>query len=284
MLADRRVSSGDRVLQDNARKVVFLETADAVAMIGYSGLGSTVSGTEPSDWMGRVLRGRNFPLEESIWILAEAMERELPEHLLRLPRGLPPLHLVLINAFVGDEARLYSITLSAGQKPPKLLVERHIKRHGRPPRMAIAGSGAGYLWKTRARGWKRQVLKLVRAYDEGRIAADGVAHRLAQLNFAAFEACKTVGPRCGVFWRNRRSARDKEGGGNAHFSNVDRDAQGAPYPTIVLGHDLNAHVDAMTKYFREVFAAKDLGDAPPDPCGIHDAIEQLPAHPDEKIR
>jgi hypothetical protein len=57
---------------------MFLETTDGVAILGYAGLGATAGGTEPADWMAAVLRCRNFPLEQSLGILADAMKAQMP--------------------------------------------------------------------------------------------------------------------------------------------------------------------------------------------------------------
>ena len=56
LLADRRLSYEGRSPKDDARKVMFLETTDGVAILGYAGLGATARGTEPADWMSAVLR------------------------------------------------------------------------------------------------------------------------------------------------------------------------------------------------------------------------------------
>ncbi|MCI0429740.1 MAG: hypothetical protein L0210_04245 [Rhodospirillales bacterium] len=109
LLADRRLSIGGRPLKDDARKVMFLEATDGAAILGYAGLGATAGATEPSDWMERVLRGRNLPLEDSLRVLAGVMQRELPPHLIGIPS-----HHVIVPAFVGEEPRLYTIDLEKG--------------------------------------------------------------------------------------------------------------------------------------------------------------------------
>ena len=73
IVADRRLSYKGKPPKDDARKVMFLESPDGVALVGYAGLGSTAMGTEPADWMSAVLRGRNFPLEKSLHVLARAI-------------------------------------------------------------------------------------------------------------------------------------------------------------------------------------------------------------------
>jgi len=58
LLADRRLSFKDRPPKDDARKVMFLETTDGVAILGYAGLGVTGLGTEPAD---REAMKKQFP-------------------------------------------------------------------------------------------------------------------------------------------------------------------------------------------------------------------------------
>ena len=60
MCADRRISFETRAPKDDGRKLLRLDAADGFALLGYSGLGITALGTEPSDWMSNVLRGRDF--------------------------------------------------------------------------------------------------------------------------------------------------------------------------------------------------------------------------------
>src|SRR5262245_31137533 len=78
LLADRRLAYKGRPPKDNARKVMFLETNDGMAILGYAGLGATARGTEPADWMSAVLRGRNLPLEQPLRILADALKAQFP--------------------------------------------------------------------------------------------------------------------------------------------------------------------------------------------------------------
>jgi hypothetical protein len=111
LLADRRLSFKDRQPKDDACKIMFLETTDGVAIFGYAGLGATGLGTEPGDWMSAVLRGRDLPLDQSIVAVAEAMKKEFPRHMTRMPGGVVPAHHVMVPAFLGKEPRLYEIDL-----------------------------------------------------------------------------------------------------------------------------------------------------------------------------
>src|ERR1051326_836590 len=63
LMTDRRLTDRSGKTEDTARKTLLLGTSDGCALLGYCGLGKTESGTEPGDWMARVLRGRNCPLE-----------------------------------------------------------------------------------------------------------------------------------------------------------------------------------------------------------------------------
>ena len=92
--------------------MMFLETTDGVAILGYAGLGATARRTEPADWMGAVLRGRNFPLEAALAALANAMKDQLPRHLRQMPVGGTLSHQVIIPAFLGSEPQLYSIDMA----------------------------------------------------------------------------------------------------------------------------------------------------------------------------
>jgi hypothetical protein len=60
-------------------------------------------GTEPADWMSAVLRGRNLPLEQSLWVLTQAIEKQVPRHMLRMAKDEGRAHVVLVPAFLGKE-------------------------------------------------------------------------------------------------------------------------------------------------------------------------------------
>ena len=143
LLADRRLSRGTTVHSEDARKILLLETTDGVAILGYAGLGETVAGTEPADWMSRVLRGYNLPLEQMLPVLAGACKDQLPNHL----RGLPG-HCILVTAVVNGEPRLYTIELVYAPDGRQLwfrhtrhVYERPTLKKPRTPRLGLTGSG-----------------------------------------------------------------------------------------------------------------------------------------------
>jgi hypothetical protein len=112
VLADRRLSFNGRATRDDAHKIASIETNDGVAFLAYAGLGATAAGTQPSDWMSAVLRGRHLPLEAALQVLAEAMKAQLPQHLTKVSGTSGPAHIVLAPAFLNGEPRLYSIDLA----------------------------------------------------------------------------------------------------------------------------------------------------------------------------
>ncbi len=191
MLADRRLSYRGRPPKDDARKIMLLSTKDATAILGYAGLGATALGTEPSDWMSAVLRGRNMPLEASLGAIADAMKRQLPRHMLRIRGSSGPSHNVLVTALVGDEPRFYSIDLGflGDRRQFNFRYTRHTTNAGRVPRIVVAGTGGLYLSKEQT--WVRPLLSLVRDYDRKCISARPVADYLARLNNRAYLGIRT---------------------------------------------------------------------------------------------
>jgi len=175
LLADRRLSYERQKPKDDGRKVMFVDTTDGIAILGYAGLGATARGTEPADWMNAVLRGRNLPLEQSLAVLAEALKREFPRHM----AGVPSHH-VIIPAFLGNEPRLYTIDLVIDGKIKCFRYTRHVVNQlpapPRTPRLGVTGSGALYLAKNKE--WIRGLLRMVKAHDRGQVPLLAVAdHR-----------------------------------------------------------------------------------------------------------
>ena len=126
MLTDRRLTFRAQAPRDDARKMMFLQTVDGTAMLGYAGLGFT-GRTEPSDWMARVLRGRNVPLENALDILKQAVITHLRPHVDRLWQDRPG-HTIIIPAFLNRKPRIYTIDLITYGKTRKFAYRytRHI--------------------------------------------------------------------------------------------------------------------------------------------------------------
>jgi hypothetical protein len=294
LMADRRLSFANGDHRDDACKVVAVETLDGHALIGYAGLGITALGTEPGDWMSRVLRGRALSLEQSLGVLATAIQRELPPHLVRLSTKSGLAHFVLAAAVVNGRPRLYSIELEFSRKRAtrRFVFTSHVCPYpgSTPPRVAVAGSGLAHLSGDLAS--MRIVLKLISAYDRGRIRARAVAKYLASLNHRVHldVSDRSVGSRCIVVWRNHEGAGHREGSGAAFFDGVTADPGTCAIPTILHGRDINAFIGAIRPYmearFRRHLAGErdeDIAERGEDFDQMHRDIAALPASPDEKL-
>lgn len=289
LLADRRISYQYQPPKDDARKLLFLETIDGNAILGYAGLGITALGTEPSDWMSRVLRGHNLTLEESLGLLADASREKLPEHLETLPISNIRAHHIIIPAFVKGEPRLYSIDLVRPRdhsdylfRYTQHLSSRSPPKKRMPPRIAYSGSGAKHLQQ----GWDRKLLRILTAYEGGRISLSAVANAFAQLNNqVADKESKvkepTVGKRCIVAWRFQEG-----GGGHAFFDGTQQetDSFGTVIPTIGRGWDINAIVKAILPLTMPSLDGIIRGEIiESDRKLINAELAKLPHEPDDKL-
>jgi hypothetical protein len=291
LLADRRLSSNGRTMKDDARKVMFLETTDGVAILGYAGLGATALGTEPADWMSAVLRGRNLPLEQSLNVLAEAMKKQLPRHMVRMPGDGGPAHNVIVPAFLNNAPRLYTIDLAFApdRKNYRFRYTRHVidkpaLATARTPRLGIGGSGALYLIQDKK--WMRSLLRVVRAYDRGQVSSHAVGDYLANLNNEVHLGVtdKTVGPRCIVAWRNKKKGVHKGGGGHQFYTGTTRDASSFSLPSIGNGMDIHSLIGVMMPRMTKSFEALRAGKPFFDQDKIDEELARLPDKPDENLR
>jgi len=239
LAADRRLSIQGRAPKDDACKVMFVETSDGVAILGYAGLGATAAGMEPSEWMSNCLRGRKLTLEQSLSVLAKAIESRMPRHLLDFPMNLTAHHAVVAPAFVVNEPRLYmlQLKLSPDRKQKRMHFVRHMPWGGRkPPRFALAGSGAIVLVKNKE--WIRPLTRIIRAADRKQLALHLVPKYFAQINNNIQAVDAYVSSRCIVAWRNRKKGVHKGGGAQAFFTGTTRENEGMIIPTIGNGMDI----------------------------------------------
>jgi hypothetical protein len=61
--------------------------------------------------MSGVFRGGKFPLEQSLGVFADAMHKEFPRHMVRMPGKGGVAHNAIVPAFLRNEQRLCSIDL-----------------------------------------------------------------------------------------------------------------------------------------------------------------------------
>jgi hypothetical protein len=287
-LADRRLTNRRGVVLEDARKIMFLETSDGRATLAYAGLGATALGTEPADWMAAALRGRDQTLEESLGTLATALRREFPPHLQQLDIRGTPQHTVMAAGFLRGGSALYSIDLAldpAGK-------ERFFRytRHGNPPRLrpsriAYAGSGGSVIHGNKR--LRRELMRLVLAYEYGRVSRGTVADAFARVNHMVHRSLAdgSVGPNCIVAWRPR-SADARDGGGHYVYTGIDRDRDTPQLPTIARGMDVGAIANAILPHTVRVFEELLDGKSPvePDRTKIDDALRQLPQGHDERLK
>jgi hypothetical protein len=260
---------------------MFLQTTDGVALLGYAGLGATALGTEPADWMSRVLRGRNLPLEQSLGVLAEAVKKQLPRHLIRMPPNEIAAHHVIVPAFLHKEPRLYSIdmVLTPDRKDYRFRYTRHVlPATGGPPRIGVGGSSA--LRLIQDDGWMRDLVRVVRANERGNASSRAVADYLARLNSDVAATDELVGSRCIVARRVPSS-----GGEHWFYTGTKRDASTSSVPSIARGMDMHAFFGAMMPHFMKFGDAMLAGKPSPelDRDEVNAALARLPRNPDENL-
>ena len=200
VVVDRRLSyGGRRPPVDDAVKIMDLETTDGHGLLAYAGLGATPRGTQPSEWMSAVLRGRGgMTFEQTLGVLADAATRELPKYLVSVPGGS---HSIVIPAFVrGIGSRLYTIDNvvhpKTGQHWYRYTSHQRTADPGSPSaRLAFAGTGGEYIYRNKDRAWQRELLSLVNQHDRGKISDHLIADQLAQLNYEAHKALEAAGDR-----------------------------------------------------------------------------------------
>lgn len=296
MLADRRLSYKDYPPRDDACKLMFLETIDGVAILGYSGLGATALRTEPSAWMSSVLRGRNLPLEQSLGVIAEAMKRQFPRHMIHMTGINAPMHSVMVSAFNQGETRLYTIDLAFAPDRTRYAFRytRHVLKDlpfamadCPPPPIILGGSGAPYLAEYKKK-WGRNLLSLVRAHDDKRISPFVVADYLASLNSIVHLGLrdKSVGPQCIVAWRYRSGGVHKRGGGHQFYTNSIRDSSSPALPAIARGMDVVGLISAIMPHTKKMLDAMRAGQPSPElnKEEIDAELARLPHKSDEHLR
>ena len=260
LLTDRRLSTGAGPVRDNATKTMIVETKDGFAILGYAGLGATGSGTEPSEWMSRLLHGRNLSLEQSLGTIADAMQKKLLSHLHFFPRGQVAAHHVVVPAFMGQTPKLYSIdlALAADRKKSLFRYTSHEWNYSqtaiRPPPVALAGSGGFVLQQmNRWKDWKRNLLRMIKASEQGRVPPRAVASYLAAISHEVHRADPLVGPNCVVTWRYNHGL-VKYNAGSQSFSGLIPDASSPFIPTIVSGLDMAALAADVMAGMQQAFA------------------------------
>jgi len=291
LAADRRLSARGCAPKDDGCKLMFLETKDGVGILGYAGLGETSAGMEPSEWMSNCLRGRNLTLEQSLSVIAKAMEVQMPKHLLRIPSELMAHHAIVVPAFVNEEPRLYilQLELSPDRKLKRMHFVRHRPKGGRkPPKFGLAGSGAMMLLKDKT--WMRPLTRIVRAADRKQLPLHSVPRYFAQLNERVHAVDPFVGSKCIVAWRNRKKGVHKGGGNHHHLNGTTQDSDGGGFiPTIGNGTDIIAMIAPLWESMMASVKAlppgsKKLPSFEFDMDEVNARLATMPQGPDEELK
>lgn len=267
---------------------MFLETKDASVVLSYAGLGLTIGGTEPADWMSAVLRGRSLPLNQTLGVLADAMQREMPPHV----ASVSPAHFLVVAGFLNEEPRLYVMDLRINRDGSsrsfawnRIVMDVNATPQ-RSARIVIAGSGTPFLMKDRR--WVREVLRLIVRYERQQLSATAVADFLASINQRVSLTETTVGPHCIVAYRDRPGAhavRLGPGKGVFAYNGTNRKANAPNIPLIANGLNLGGMIAAMMPVMiqraRDAFVPEKL-QATFD--AIWEAADRVSQEPDEKLK
>ena len=81
LLSDRRISYQDKEPWDEATKVFELVATDGVMFVSYAGLGMTVGGMQPSEWLRNSLRNLKVTLDQALHFIANLIETEFARQL-----------------------------------------------------------------------------------------------------------------------------------------------------------------------------------------------------------
>lgn len=250
LLADRRITYADRPPEEKARKIMLLSTPTGSAILGYCGLGKSIGGVEPSEWMNRVLRGTNYSLADALKALGSAIEKEFPRHLATLDIAGELQHCVVAPAFEGGNSIMVTVNLfrdTSGQWVNGNMIHNLYKGQLRSGHVLLTGSGMADLvaMTTDRNALVRRIRKIIRRHAEGLLPALAVAKFFAQINKRVHDRnlSGTVGSRsiviCGT----------PDGACVQFFfdgDQLDPDPEPTALPSISNGLDETAFVGLMT--------------------------------------
>ncbi|MEM9625529.1 MAG: hypothetical protein AAGA21_04795 [Pseudomonadota bacterium] len=287
MLTDRRLSAPGKIKSDNACKVMTLDSLANCAILGYAGLGMTGRGTQPSDWMSRVLRGRKLTVEQSLIVLGQAAAREFPRHLDRIQDERLRNHQIIATALIDGESRLYSLDAKYSSSRGGYHFQLSRCDETNPPRVRqiiVAGSGKDSFDPDEAE--INELLSKIGACERNKVRPEIVSEHLANINNRVHHSDETVGPNCIVIWRFKRGGIRNGGGGIESYNGLKRRGQAWP-PKIVNGFDTKAIEERLMPIFEEK-VAKPMGEGKEiqgmNKDEMNAAIADLPTGPDERLR
>lgn len=273
-----------------ASKLLVLEATDGLALIGYCGLGLTEGGTEPSEWMSRVLRGMRLSLRRSMEVLATAVRDRLSSHLPTLPPTIAPLHQVVAVGFEDHTPVVYLLNVGIRTDNTILCEASSYRRSNEavpplnPPAFIVAGDGMSAVPHDRA--WGRSLRSLHRAFDAGRISDRAFADELAARNRRVAESVRSVSRECIVAWRARDRNRERGTGGHHFYGSTVRLNEAPALPEIAGGVDVKAVFEAMLPAMADWVDRTFESGVPADldTVALNEALAQLPETPDPELK
>lgn len=245
LCADRRLTYPNR-FTDTGIKLLSIEGMDGRALLGYAGLGSSKSRTEPSAWMNDLLKGKGrLRVEEQLGLIASAMKAELPQHLAAITGEKS--HVLIATAIIEGKVRVYQLSVAVSQRnqTPHLIYTRREMRNGLPHPFAVTGSGAEHL--PRRKGWHRDLLRIVRAVETGHVNPRAVADRMATINEMVAEQDQAVSKKCVVKWWAKS-------GGSQFYDGKHRVSADIPIPSIFHGTDIHDIFRSLAPLAQRAFA------------------------------
>lgn len=252
LVADRRLTFKIGLYRDNAIKMITLQGEDGEALLAYAGLGLSGKGVEPSAWINDVLAGLpRAGIEFYLQKIAEAMEADLPRHLLSM-HG-PASHSIVAPALISGKPRFYGISLAVGANRKPIL---NLNRYEGQSRFACVGSGAPT--PANVELWYRELLRLIEQFEKGRVEGSTVADFLAKVNADAAARDVSVSPDCIVIWR-------RNGGGHQYYNPAGRCSEERGVPTIAGGMDVAKIVRASMPLIEKQFEQWAETGTEPDP-------------------
>lgn len=291
LMADTRLTaSSGASFHDDGVKLLALDVPEGPCLIGYAGLGSTSAGTQPSEWMARVLTGVNLTLEQSIDTIARAMTEQFPQHSGATPNRAIVNHQVVAVAFSEKRARRFIIRLVPNQIGDGSAFRwTEILSSEDQPFLATGsfraiplevGSEFSFL-----RGWAEEELKriegLVKEAEEGRLPYHEVAKEFARLNYRIHSEDDTVGPKCTVIYRYRDG-----GGSHVAFDGMEPGGSGAMES---MSHGMNMGkiceilLEHMSPIMSEMMRTGDNAPIFPE-AEVNRKLAKLPSTPDEEFK
>jgi hypothetical protein len=235
LIADRRISYADKAPWDDAAKLFQLTATDGSMLVSYAGLGVTVGGMEPSEWLRNSLRNLKMTVEQARWFIADLVQREFAPQMKTIAWASPG-HCFQLLCSVGGKTSAYYIGLLLDGKTGEVRMEKKVAlvdlHRPRGPKTCIQVFG------TKLSKWEfREVQRAISERASGRLSPSATAKALAAVNFgvASRLSTKTVGERCIVTFK------DGQGGGQSwFFTGTTQDKKSPGFPLVVAGIDMQA--------------------------------------------